>query len=79
MVRGLDVPVIPIGLHGAWGHPFSCKGGDAFRSWEKLWRPRITVRVGAPIHGPVTPEELRQAVMELVPGEQANRRVAVTV
>ncbi len=65
MVRGLGVPIVPIRITGAYGHPFSCKGGDAFRSWELLWRPRVKVRIGAPIWEPVSPEELRRIVLDL--------------
>jgi acyl-[acyl-carrier-protein]-phospholipid O-acyltransferase/long-chain-fatty-acid--[acyl-carrier-protein] ligase len=73
MVRGLAVPIIPIGIGGVWGHFLSCKGGDAFRSWEGGWRPRITIRVGAPIWHPITPEELRERVVTLANGEAAER------
>jgi acyl-[acyl-carrier-protein]-phospholipid O-acyltransferase/long-chain-fatty-acid--[acyl-carrier-protein] ligase len=65
MVRGLEVPIIPIGIAGVYGHPLSCKNGDAFRSWEKLWRPRITVRVGVPLTEAITPEDLRRRVEDL--------------
>ncbi len=65
ILQGTDAPVIPIHIDGLYGHPLSCKGGAPFRSWEKLWRPRVTVRVGVPIHGPVTGDELRQAVVSL--------------
>jgi acyl-[acyl-carrier-protein]-phospholipid O-acyltransferase/long-chain-fatty-acid--[acyl-carrier-protein] ligase len=65
IVRGLPVPIIPIGIEGVWGHPLSCKNGDAFRSWDHLWRPRVSIRVGAPIWDPITPEELRREVIAL--------------
>ncbi len=70
MVRDLSVPIIPIGISGLYGHPFSCKGGDAFRSWDKVWRPRVAVRVGPPIRELVPPEELRRAVESLT-GERS--------
>ncbi|MCU1327718.1 MAG: AMP-dependent synthetase and ligase [Bryobacterales bacterium] len=59
------LPIIPIHIEGMWGHPLSCKGGALLKSWEKLWRPRITVRVGPPLSGEATPEELREAVERL--------------
>jgi acyl-[acyl-carrier-protein]-phospholipid O-acyltransferase/long-chain-fatty-acid--[acyl-carrier-protein] ligase len=65
IMRGLPVPIIPIGIEGVWGHPLSCKNGDAFRSWDHLWRPRVSIRVGAPIWDPITPEELRRKVIAL--------------
>jgi acyl-[acyl-carrier-protein]-phospholipid O-acyltransferase / long-chain-fatty-acid--[acyl-carrier-protein] ligase len=58
-------PVVPVHIDGMYGHPLSCKGGAPFRSWHKLWRPTVTIRVGPPIAGPVTGDELRQAVLKL--------------
>ncbi len=65
ILQGTDAPVIPIHIDGLWGHPFSCKAGAPFRSWEKLWRPTVTVRIGAPIHGLLNGTELRQSVVNL--------------
>jgi 1-acyl-sn-glycerol-3-phosphate acyltransferase len=64
VLRGTGTPVIPIHIHGLYGHPFSYKNGGPFRSWENLWRPVVTVRVGAPIYESLSPEELRQAVLD---------------
>jgi 1-acyl-sn-glycerol-3-phosphate acyltransferase len=55
-------PVIPIHIDGLYGHPFSCKGGGPFRSWDKLWRPMVTVRIGEPIHRAVSANELRETI-----------------
>jgi acyl-[acyl-carrier-protein]-phospholipid O-acyltransferase/long-chain-fatty-acid--[acyl-carrier-protein] ligase len=63
ILQGSEAPVIPIRIEGLYGHPLSCKGGAPFRSWQKLWRPRVTVRIGAPIRGEVTAVELRDAVV----------------
>jgi 1-acyl-sn-glycerol-3-phosphate acyltransferase len=65
IVRGLAVPIIPIGIEGVWGHWLSCKNGDAFRTWDTDWRPKVSIRVGAPIWEPITPEELRLKVIAL--------------
>jgi len=65
MVWALGVPIILIAITGVYGHPFSCKGGDAFRSWDKVWRPLVKVRVGQPVPEHTSPEELRQAVIAL--------------
>lgn len=62
VLQGNDAPVIPIHIHGLYGHPFSYKGGGPFRSWQNLWRPVVTVRVGVPVWGRVSPDELRLAV-----------------
>lgn len=63
LMDGSDLPIIPIRIEGLYGHPLSCKGGAPFRSWQKLWRPVVSVRAGAPIHRSVTPVELREAVL----------------
>jgi acyl-[acyl-carrier-protein]-phospholipid O-acyltransferase/long-chain-fatty-acid--[acyl-carrier-protein] ligase len=65
ILQGTDAPVIPIHIDGLWGHPFSCKAGAPFRSWEKVWRPTVTVRIGAPIHALLNGTELRQSVVNL--------------
>ena len=65
ILQGTGAPVIPIHIDGLWGHPFSCKGGAPFRTWEKLWRPTVTVRVGEPIPGPLDGTALRQSVVSL--------------
>jgi 1-acyl-sn-glycerol-3-phosphate acyltransferase len=65
ILQGADAPLIPIRIEGLYGHPFSCKGGAPFQSWQKLWRPRVTVRVGAPIRGSISPGELREAVVRV--------------
>jgi 1-acyl-sn-glycerol-3-phosphate acyltransferase len=65
VIRGLDCPIIPVYIAGMWGHPFSCKGGGAFRSWELWCRPLVRVQVGEPVSGDKTPEELREIMVEV--------------
>jgi acyl-[acyl-carrier-protein]-phospholipid O-acyltransferase/long-chain-fatty-acid--[acyl-carrier-protein] ligase len=69
VIRGIDCPIIPIHIEGLWGHPLSCKGGSPFRSWELWFRPQVTVRVGKPVSGDKSPEDLRQIVIAV--GQQA--------
>lgn len=68
ILHGSSVPVIPMNVGGLYGHPLSCRGGAPFKSWQHLWRPRVTVRIGAPVCRRVSPEELRQIVAELAHG-----------
>jgi acyl-[acyl-carrier-protein]-phospholipid O-acyltransferase/long-chain-fatty-acid--[acyl-carrier-protein] ligase len=65
VIRGIDCPIIPIHIQGLWGHPLSCKGGGVFRSWQGWFRPNVTVRVGKPVTGHKSPDELRQIVIEV--------------
>lgn len=65
IVRGLDVPVIPVHLGGVWGSVFSFTRGRFFWKWpERLLHP-VTVTFGAPLQAPVTAAAARQAVLEL--------------
>ncbi|HWE50563.1 MAG TPA: 1-acyl-sn-glycerol-3-phosphate acyltransferase [Bryobacteraceae bacterium] len=67
ILDGIDAPVIPMNVSGLYGHPLSCRGGGPFKSWQKLFRPVVTVRIGPPIFERVSPEELRQRVANLAP------------
>ena len=63
VLRGVDCPIIPIHIQGLWGHPLSCKGGGVFQSWDRWFRPEVTVRVGKPVSSDKSPEELRRIVI----------------
>jgi acyl-[acyl-carrier-protein]-phospholipid O-acyltransferase/long-chain-fatty-acid--[acyl-carrier-protein] ligase len=65
ILDGTGAPVIPVHVSGLYGHPFSCCGGGPFRSWQNLWRPRVTVRIGPPILQRLSPAQLRQIVVQL--------------
>lgn len=65
ILNGTDAPVIPIHISGLYGHPLSRCGGGAFRSWQKLWRPEATIRIGPPIHRRLSPAQLQQVVEDL--------------
>ncbi len=65
IVEGLDTPIIPMHVTGLWGHPLSTKGGEIFKSWDKLWRPIVDIHVGEPIYGPISPAHLREVVQDL--------------
>jgi 1-acyl-sn-glycerol-3-phosphate acyltransferase len=65
ILSGTDAPVIPMHVSGLYGHPFSCYGGGPFKSWQKLWRPTVTIRIGPPLHQRLSPAQLRQAVADL--------------
>ncbi len=65
IVSETGAPIIPMHVDGLFGHPLSRKGGEVFRSWEKLWRPVVTIKVGEPIYRPVSPEELHEIVLQL--------------
>jgi acyl-[acyl-carrier-protein]-phospholipid O-acyltransferase/long-chain-fatty-acid--[acyl-carrier-protein] ligase len=65
IIKGLDVPIIPVNLDGVWGSIFSFAGG------RFLWKlPRhlpypVRVTFGAPLPSTATSQEARQAVQDL--------------
>ncbi len=65
ILKGLDVPVIPVHLDRVWGSIFSFEHGKV------LWkRPRkipysVTLTFGTPVSGPINAESVRQAVLDL--------------
>lgn len=61
----LIAPIIPIWMEGLWGHPLSMKGGKLFASWSPVWRPRVTVLIGEPIHHKIAPDELHARLSAL--------------
>ncbi len=65
ILKGLEVPVIPVHIDGIWGSIFSFSGGKFF--WKLPRRIPYPVRVtfGAPLPATVTAPEARQAVLEL--------------
>ncbi len=65
IVRGLDVPIVPVYLDRVWGSVFSFKRGRFF--WklpERLPYP-VTVAWGTPLPSTATAAEVRQAITEL--------------
>ncbi len=65
IMKGVDVPIIPVNLDGVWGSIFSFAGG------RFLWKlPRhlpypVRVTFGAPLASTATSQEARQAVQDL--------------
>jgi acyl-[acyl-carrier-protein]-phospholipid O-acyltransferase / long-chain-fatty-acid--[acyl-carrier-protein] ligase len=65
ILKGLDVPVVPMHIDGIWGSIFSFSGGKFF--WKRPRKIPYPVRVtfGKPLPATVTSTEARQAVLEL--------------
>ena len=60
-----DAPVIPVYLHGLWGHPLSMKGGRVFGSPLFPLRRTVTIYVGEPMPGEVSADSLYQRILQL--------------
>jgi acyl-[acyl-carrier-protein]-phospholipid O-acyltransferase / long-chain-fatty-acid--[acyl-carrier-protein] ligase len=65
IIKGVDVPIVPVNLDGVWGSIFSFAGG------RFLWKlPRhlpypVRVTFGTPLPSTSTAQEARQAVQDL--------------
>ncbi len=66
VMKERPVPVVPVGLSGLWGSPFTrCYRGLARYVPRRLWS-RIEVTIGRPVPpSEVTPEGLREIVVAL--------------
>ena len=71
IVKGRNVPIIPINLDRLWGSVFSFIGGRFLTKWPARIPYPITLSIGEPLPSTTSAEALRQAVQEL--GEKAWR------
>jgi acyl-[acyl-carrier-protein]-phospholipid O-acyltransferase/long-chain-fatty-acid--[acyl-carrier-protein] ligase len=65
IVKDLDVPVIPVHLDRIWGSIFSFEHGKVIFKWPRRIPYPVTVTFGKPVGLPVSPERVRQAVLDL--------------
>ncbi len=71
IVKGRDVPVIPVHLDRVWGSIFSFIGGKFLMKWPERLPYPVTVSYGAPMPSTAAAADVRQRVQEL--GEEAWR------
>ena len=69
IVKGRDVPVIPVHLDRVWGSIFSFVGGRFLTKWPERIPYPVTVSFGSPVPSSTPAHELRRLVLEL--GEAA--------
>jgi len=65
IVRGTDVPVIPVNLDRVWGSVFSFEGGKVLWKWPRSIPYAVTVSFGPALPGTATAHDVRTAVAEL--------------
>lgn len=70
IVKGLDLPIIPVNLDGVSGSVFSFSGGRFLWKFPKRIPYPIRVTFGKPMPATTTAQQVRQAVQDL----QATRR-----
>jgi acyl-[acyl-carrier-protein]-phospholipid O-acyltransferase/long-chain-fatty-acid--[acyl-carrier-protein] ligase len=71
IVKGRQVPVIPVHLDRVWGSIFSFERGRFFSKWPERIPYPLTVSFGAPLPSDTSAHELRAAIRAL--GEEAWR------
>jgi acyl-[acyl-carrier-protein]-phospholipid O-acyltransferase/long-chain-fatty-acid--[acyl-carrier-protein] ligase len=65
IIKGLDVPIIPVNLDGVWGSIFSFSGGRFLWKFPRHLPYPVRVTFGAPLPSTASAQEARQAVQDL--------------
>jgi acyl-[acyl-carrier-protein]-phospholipid O-acyltransferase/long-chain-fatty-acid--[acyl-carrier-protein] ligase len=75
IIKGIDVPIIPVNIDGIWGSIFSFSGGHFLWKWPRTIPYPVRITFGEPLPPTATAPEVRQAVQELgVDAFQRRRR-----
>lgn len=65
IMKGVDVPILPVHLDRIWGSIFSWEGGKFFWKWPKVLPYPVTVSFGSTMPGRSTAFEVRNRIMEM--------------
>jgi acyl-[acyl-carrier-protein]-phospholipid O-acyltransferase / long-chain-fatty-acid--[acyl-carrier-protein] ligase len=65
IIKGVDVPIIPVNLDGVWGSIFSYAGGRFFWKFPRHLPYPVRVTFGKPMPSTTTSLEVRKAVQDL--------------
>lgn len=65
IVKGTAYPVIPVYIGGAWGSIFSYAHGSLVSRFPVTFPYPVSLLFGKPLATPISPIEMKQAVMEL--------------
>jgi acyl-[acyl-carrier-protein]-phospholipid O-acyltransferase / long-chain-fatty-acid--[acyl-carrier-protein] ligase len=65
IIKGVDVPIVPVNLDGVWGSIFSFAGGRFLWKFPRHFPYPVRVTFGAPLPSTATAQEARQAVQDL--------------
>jgi acyl-[acyl-carrier-protein]-phospholipid O-acyltransferase/long-chain-fatty-acid--[acyl-carrier-protein] ligase len=65
VIKGVDVPIIPVNLDGVWGSIFSFAGGRFLWKLPRHFPYPVRVTFGEPLPGTATSTEARRAVQDL--------------
>jgi len=72
IIKGVEVPIIPVNLDGVWGSIFSFSGGRFFWKFPRRIPYPVRVTFGAPLSSTASAQEVRRAVQDL--GAEAFQR-----
>jgi acyl-[acyl-carrier-protein]-phospholipid O-acyltransferase / long-chain-fatty-acid--[acyl-carrier-protein] ligase len=65
IIKGIDVPIIPVNIDGIWGSIFSFSGGHFLWKWPRAIPYPVRITFGKPLPSTATAPEVRAAVQEL--------------
>jgi len=65
IIKGVDVPIIPVNLDGVWGSIFSFSGGRFLWKFPRHLPYPVRVTFGSPLPSTASAQEARQAVQDL--------------
>src|SRR5438445_99695 len=65
IIKGVDVPIIPVNLDGVWGSIFSFAGGRFLWKFPRRVPYPVRVTFGKPLPSTTTSEEVRRVVQDL--------------
>ena len=65
IIKGINVPIIPVNIDGIWGSIFSFSGGHFLWKWPRTIPYPVRITFGAPMPPTSTAPEVRQAVQQL--------------
>jgi acyl-[acyl-carrier-protein]-phospholipid O-acyltransferase / long-chain-fatty-acid--[acyl-carrier-protein] ligase len=65
VIKGTNVPVIPVHLGGLWGSIFSFERNKFFWKWPRRVPYPVSITFGPPIHNPTNAQQVRLAVQQL--------------
>ena len=74
IIKGVDVPIIPVNLDGVWGSIFSFAGGRFLWKFPRRLPYPVRVTFGAPLPSTATSQQTRQAVQDLSAEAFARRK-----
>jgi acyl-[acyl-carrier-protein]-phospholipid O-acyltransferase / long-chain-fatty-acid--[acyl-carrier-protein] ligase len=80
IIKGIDVPIIPVNIDGIWGSIFSFAGGRFLWKWPRTIPYPVRLSFGKPLLSTATSTDVRQAVQQLsVDAFQRRRRYMKTL